>query len=644
MWKFVLAGEGNRRIVRRAAVAFLALAVMILPLSPAVEACCEDFQPFSCYRTANMTMMNAFTVLAKPGFVVIVYQVTVTVDSGTTPGIRCGQPFGPFGACTTEPMVSQIDVELTLDCGPGSGGPYLGTAMVTPPVLESGLKFYDIDVPIVFDFPVGYTGSKCDVSGTASVDFMADPPLGNETVVASADSVVCAVEESADHPGLPRLELKLANTEPPRCGSGFQRGLNVIVQNNDESEGVSLVLKGRNKQNAVTPMGTAGNPPPPGTSSISNPDGGDDFILCWQDTLPANGIAPLPPDPISFQQPEIARQVNLGPGEMQTFVATNVSHPMCSDGSCVLVEFEAEGTFDTVPSPTAVLACMGGSLNLQRGSDCPNADFVAACCLDGGACMDMKPADCINAEGVPGEAYSNCQNTDVVGGENDPPPNGIDDACEVDLEDRVFTTRGCCFQFGGCEDLEPMECVHQGGTPSLPAENTCATASCPTDFGQCCTVENQSVNCNILLQRVCESVSNGEYAPSMIFDDGETLTWGTAPGACSAAATNEGEICFNDGECPPGNPGNCSPSGLAESFNIYRGDLATIKSGGGYGNCLGTTANNPVQLSPTFASSPTPNQGEVFTYLIGFRAPTATEDTGLGRASDTTQRTVNECP
>ena len=151
--------------------------------------------------------------------------------------------------------------------------------------------------------------------------------------------------------------------------------------------------------------------------------------MCFEDDLPTTGVLPLPMDPIGYEQMEIQREITILPGGTETIGIANVSHPMCGDGSCMIADIKIEGTFE-LGDPVA--ACTTGSLNLERTSDCPAAAFTAACCTDSGAtCSEMKPFDCVASAGVPGDAYSSCQgDVSLV--------NGIDDACEVDPDDRTF--------------------------------------------------------------------------------------------------------------------------------------------------------------------------------------------------------------
>ena len=123
-----------------------------------------------------------------------------------------------------------------------------------------------------------------------------------------------------------------------------------------------------------------------------------------------------------------------------------------------------------------------------------------ACCRCDGTCLDLLPFDCAAINGMPQGPGTNCNNTDCI-------PFGACCFLETGLcSDNVLVTDcptvnavfypcqncadiecgevACCLCDGLCAQLQPPDCIAQGGMPQ-PAGSTCATTFCAR-FGACC--------------------------------------------------------------------------------------------------------------------------------------------------------------
>ncbi len=91
-----------------------------------------------------------------------------------------------------------------------------------------------------------------------------------------------------------------------------------------------------------------------------------------------------------------------------------------------------------------------------------NSATVACCFQATGGCLNLLPATCVAAGGVPGPQGSNC--TGFI----------------------CFPTGACCLPNGNCiGPVSPETCAAQGGV--FQGNNTsCASANCPQPVGACC--------------------------------------------------------------------------------------------------------------------------------------------------------------
>lgn len=91
-----------------------------------------------------------------------------------------------------------------------------------------------------------------------------------------------------------------------------------------------------------------------------------------------------------------------------------------------------------------------------------NSSTVACCFPATGGCLNLLPATCVSAGGVPGPSGSNC--TGYV----------------------CFPTGACCLPNGTCVGpVSPENCAGQGGI--FQGNNTtCAATNCPQPTGACC--------------------------------------------------------------------------------------------------------------------------------------------------------------
>ncbi len=84
-----------------------------------------------------------------------------------------------------------------------------------------------------------------------------------------------------------------------------------------------------------------------------------------------------------------------------------------------------------------------------------------ACCIEGGECIDVPAFVCMDESGTPQGIGTYCL------GDNDDPPNGIDDACEE------AETEACCYGDRLCVDVVPAECAGEFEGDSMGPGTAC---------------------------------------------------------------------------------------------------------------------------------------------------------------------------
>jgi Dockerin type I domain len=168
------------------------------------------------------------------------------------------------------------------------------------------------------------------------------------------------------------------------------------------------------------------------------------------------------------------------------------------------------GTYLGDDVPCGIGACSGAT--------------VACCFAATGGCLNLLPATCVAAGGVPGAIGSNC--TGFV----------------------CFPTGACCLPSGSCiGPVSPETCAAQGGT--FQGNNTsCATANCPQPTGACCFGTGF---CLVLKEADCLLAG---------------ATW-AGPGSNCSDGNGDGSA----DACQPSNPADLNNDGV-----VNAGDLAIL--------------------------------------------------------------------
>lgn len=573
-----------------------ALVLLCVAAPQPVQACTPEYH-CGCYRTVNLTVMNAFSIPDIVGTGTIPFDVVVTVGSAQNPD-------DPGFVCNDPGLVTGGVVEITFDCG---GAQVFVGSIPLPSQTESDVH------PILLTVPVDVTnvqGQICEVRGKVDADFseavVNTTTICAETIRAEADVTACATEEG-DLAGLPRLILELSNSNPGRCGAGIGIKTDVFVTNADFDESVTFELFVSNTQNARLPtrvsvVDTGSCATNPCSSSISAPIAGDDYPLAFCDDLPTpDAPVPLPEHPLDYEHQPVRKTFTLGPGGSDTIGICTNSHPMCLDGSCSLVDFSAFARYCASPPCTTgpiVPACLSASLNVERGANCPDARNPAACCFNDDVpptCQDLLPDDCVDSGGEVGDAFSAC-----LGDSGD--PGDFDDGCELNIEDRSFPDVACCFPLAVCSDLEGLECANAGGTPH-PVPSDCGTTACPF-LSNCCFANGV---CQLLLESVCGS-SGGGPSPDLLWASKAGFTW---------MPVVEAPVVYN----------------------IYRGNIADIAAGPLVVTCK--NADDPDLTDGAFIELEDPLVGNGFFYVATYLDGT---ETGYGFSQGQIRALAAICP
>lgn len=210
-----------------------------------------------------------------------------------------------------------------------------------------------------------------------------------------------------------------------------------------------------------------------------------------------------------------------------------------------------------------------------REDDCSPPECIAeACCLpDGGGCVDLLPADCLAAGGIPQGSGTSCGGpaTGIV--ECSPPiPSGAcchDGSCSVETESgcsdlggeylgdgSTCDADGACPELGACCDTTTGECAD--GVAELDCTSNwypgqlCMTVPCEADVnGACCKPDGS-----------CENTTGSAcFALGGSFQEGITCDF--------AACEDYGACCCPDGAggtyCTMVFAGECDAGGVIDA-------------------------------------------------------------------------------
>jgi len=136
-------------------------------------------------------------------------------------------------------------------------------------------------------------------------------------------------------------------------------------------------------------------------------------------------------------------------------------------------------------------------------------DCFGACCLNTGACVELREFECA----LEGGTFQ-----------------GVGTICTPNPCPQL---EACCFPEGRCEDLLARECIARGGTPE-GVGTSCATFTCPQPPGACCFTDG---HCELLTELVCTERGG---------------TWrgiGTTCEPENPCLQPQGACCFHEGNC-----------------------------------------------------------------------------------------------
>ncbi len=340
-----------------ATVGVLVLGGLAGTAAPRSPVCDPTYPLIGCVKTVSITKSFPRVVLLPPAGVRVVIRVRVNTNSGTQPGFACPSPAAVLGGA--------VNVQI---CDPLNPGTPIAVGNVAMPGRPAGFVtgVFNVNVFIPGGTPTGVYTVKADVP----VNFGADSNNPPQLITGRGDTQICIVDPAPQDPNLPRLDLDTVSDPMPNCPPGAQFHQVYRVTNNDPVHAVTLDVIGESRQNARMPDFDPGNPGTMSAYSISSAVSGDDFPIEFVENLPANGVLSLPPNPSTYVQPPITKQIVLAPGTTQNVEVATRSYPGCSDGSCAEYLFTVQGTFaDASPA----LACVGGGLNVVNSNDHPSS-------------------------------------------------------------------------------------------------------------------------------------------------------------------------------------------------------------------------------------------------------------------------------
>jgi hypothetical protein len=256
----------------------------------------------------------------------------------------------------------------------------------------------------------------------------------------------------------------------------------------------------------------------------------------------------------------------------------------CSEDACGSSTYQSSICYDglvpgatytfVVGSPGGWASSTQGQIILDVTCPCPSVGPVAgACCLPGGACMDLDtPANCAANGGTFEGAGTTCAGAN----------------CGPSAE-------ACCFNDDTCQDLDAADCAAQGGTPQGPGTDCTDTdGDGVADLCDGCPSDPNKTDPGVCGCGVSDADTDGDGVEDC--NDGcPNDPNKTAPGACGCGVPDtdtdgDGTPNCNDG-CPndPNKtaPGDCG-CGVAD----------TDSDGDGTADCIDGCPNDPNKTAP----------------------------------------------
>lgn len=237
----------------------------------------------------------------------------------------------------------------------------------------------------------------------------------------------------------------------------------------------------------------------------------------------------------------------------------------CDAGRCCIPPTEADPDGGCT-QPPGFGFCSGKGGVFEPNASC-DTDCPGACCMPGGACMEVDQPECQTMGGV----FA-----------------GQGELCTASVCD----LGSCCFTDGTCDETIEGDCMARGG--SYTPGGTCTPNDCPILEGACCLAPEDCIAG--VTQEECENLS-GTYlgndtacAPDscpfpesaccfpsgacMVMAEDECENAGGTINAAADCSVNPcpqpeptGSCCFEDGSCTIETTGDCDAAG-----GTYQGD------------------------------------------------------------------------
>ncbi len=337
------------------------IGVMILGgfLGDASKACNAHRPPVDCQKSVSLTKGVSFAVPNPNAATFLAVPVTLTTKTEAAPG----------SVCPNLAIVAGGSLRVTVL----NGGTPVASGFVSIPPRGSGCVIDNLSVPVTLP-PLA--NGIYDIIAEAEVFFSSDSSNPAQVYIATGDTRFSLVETL---PGTftPRLGLETLSSPLLDCGPGAQATQKYLITNNDPNHSVTLGVTASTRQNARMPSPGEKNIGVPSNFSISDPNSGDDFPICFVSDLGPEGILELPPNPSGHTQGPISTNVTIPPQSSFTVEVETRAYTGCADGSCAENLFVVTGFFDD-GSPAE--ACVGGGVTVNSAMPpCPNAST----CPDG---------------------------------------------------------------------------------------------------------------------------------------------------------------------------------------------------------------------------------------------------------------------